>query len=114
MSKTLLAAVLILFVVMFTSVAFATGGHVPIIVKPPVVVPPPVVVAPPPPSVAVPPPSPAAAPQPQPAGGGSGPGAMGWAVMGGVAVYFWAVICVKEKAENADGWFAKHMCLKNG
>ena len=106
MSKALLAAVLILFALMFSAVAFATGSHVPIIVKPPVVV------APPPPTVAVPPPSPAAAPQPQPSGGGSG-SALGWAVMGGVAVYFWAVICVKEKADNADGWFAQHMCFRD-
>lgn len=104
MTKPLLAAVLILFALMFASVAFATGGHVPIIVKPPVVV------APPPPSVAVPPPSPAAAPQPQPSGGGSG-SALGWYVMGGVAIYFYLVICEREKYVNPQGWFAQHCVI---
>ena len=92
--RNLVALAIGILLGVWTGASWATGGHVvvPVVVKPPVVVAPPPVPAPPPPSVAVPPPSSAAAPQPQPSGGGSGPGAMGWAVMGGVAVYFGAVI----------------------
>lgn len=103
MTKSLLAAVLILFALMFASVAFATGGHVPVIVKPPVVVAPP----PAPPVVASPAAAAPVAPAQQPVAG-NGPGAMGWAVMGGVVLYFYAVICTKERSDNKEGWFAQN------
>lgn len=95
-----LAVFALLAIALWPAKAHATGGHVPpvVVVKPPVVVPPP---APPPVVVAptgatvTPPAAPPAAPStpsPQPSAGGNGPGALGWYVMAGVAIYFGAVI----------------------
>lgn len=80
----------------YAALSDATGVHAPppIVLKPPVLVAPATIAptAPPPPSVAVtPPPASVAAPE-QPAAGGRGPGALGWWVMAGVAIYFGAVI----------------------
>jgi hypothetical protein len=81
----------------------ATGVVVPAtIVVPPVVAPP--VVAPPP-VVAHPP----TAPVTQPSGGASWVGGL---VMVGVGLYFWAVICVKEREVNPEGFWPKYLCLK--
>lgn len=100
MTKPLLAAVLILFALMFASVAFATNTATviaPVVVKAAPVAP--IVQNPTVASV--------------PASSGAGAGVAGGFAMAGVSLYFWAVICVKEKAENADGWFAKHMCFRD-
>jgi hypothetical protein len=106
MTKSLLAATLILFALMFASVAFATGWHAaPVIVAPPVVTPP----------VSTPVASSAptvANSAPEQAAAGSSGKAMGYAVFAGVAVYFWAVICVKEREVNPDGFWANYMCFK--
>jgi len=87
----------------------ATGVVVPAtIVVPPVVAPP--VVAPPP--VVVPPPTTAPpAPSAQPSGDASWFANGGW-VMVGVGLYFWAVICVKEREVNPEGFWPKYLCLK--
>lgn len=84
------------------------GGKPPVkppVVKPPVTTPP---LAPPPPvapPAATPPaaPQPPAQPAPEPAqqqGGGSN--ALGWWVMAGVAVFWWAAICTRERHEGRD------------
>lgn len=105
-----LAVVLILLIVAWARAAHATGYEhaVPIVVKAATVVPPTVVT---PPVVTPPVAPPTTAPPAQPPSG-SGPGALGWYVMAGVAVYFWAVICVAERAKNPDGFWARRMCLK--
>lgn len=103
-----LAVVVVLLLAAWFTKARATGMEhaiVPVVVKTAPVVPP--VVVPPPVSVPVPPPSSGAAPV-QPSGGGNGPGAMGWYVMGGVIVFFVAVICTAERHKNPQGWFAKN------
>ena len=86
----------------------ATGIVVPAtIVVPPVVAPP--VVAPP---VVVPPPTTAPpAPSVQPSGDASWFANGGW-VMVGVGLYFWAVICVKEREVNPYGFWPKYLCLQ--
>lgn len=107
--------ILIALILVWSSSAWATGGHVikPVIVKPPVVVTPPVT-APPPAPVAVPPPSSVAAPsapaQAQPSGGGGNSSwlAKGGLVMIGVAVFFYAVICTSERHRNPGTWFSEH------
>lgn len=101
-----LGIVLLIAVGLWFSKARATGFHPPIIVTPPVVAPPVVVATP----VVVPPPSTAAAtplPAEQPSGGGSGFNP-GYFVMAGVAIFFYAVICQKEREVNSTGWFARN------
>lgn len=126
MTKSLLAATLILFALMFASVAFATGYHHIPIVKPPVVVPPvvtPPVVVPPvvaPPVVTAPVVPPVAnsalivadsAPAQQPVYSAAGGDPVGPFVFAGVAIFFWAVVCVKEREVNPDGFWASYLCL---
>jgi len=88
----LIAAFAIVAMILWPAKAHATGVYAaPVVVKT-IVVPPPA----PPPAVVTPPAAPPSAPPPapaqQPAAGGNGPGALGWYVMAGVAIYFWAVI----------------------
>lgn len=109
MTKSLLAAVLILFALMFASVAFAAGYHHIPVVKPPIVVTPPVVTPPVASSASV---GAESASTTQPAYTGAGGDPVGPWVFAGVAVYFWAVICVKEREVNPGGFWANYMCFK--
>ena len=111
MKLPIAVAMIIFWALTYSAVAGATWGHsAPIIVKPPVVVPPPAVVAPVAP--AAPTVAPAATPAPEQAGGGGGGFNMGYVVMAGVAVYFWAAICVVERRDYPDSWFSRRMCFK--
>lgn len=108
--RILLIAIALVYAVLHAPGAAATGWHhAPMVVKPPIVVAPPppapVVVTPPPPATAA---APASTPAQQPSGGGGGSGFNpGYLVMAGVALFFFAVICTKEREVNPAGWFAR-------
>lgn len=108
--RILLIAIAMVYALLHAMPVAATGWHsAPIMVKPPVVVAPPppapVVVTPPPPATAA---APASTPAQQPSGGGGGSGFNpGYLVMAGVALFFFAVICTKEREVNPAGWFAR-------
>lgn len=109
LERNISALVIGILLGMWMGASWATGGHV-VVVKPlviaPVTTP---IVAPP---LVTQPVAPAAPVQPAQPVAGNGPGVMGWAVMAGVATFFWAVICVKEQADNPNGFWAKRMCLR--
>ena len=44
--------------------------------------------------------------------GGGGSSLAGTVAFAGVGVFFWAVICVAEKAKNPNGFWAKYLCLR--
>lgn len=105
-----LAVALVCLVAFWAFPAKATGMEhavvtVKTVVAPTVVAPPPAPVAAPP-SVAAP-----TSPSTQPSGGGGGNSswlAKGGAVMIGVGVFFYAVICTAERHKNPQGWFSRN------